>query len=228
MIKYNMIPRSIVATFKDKNPENLTSVIQVYKARATYNTIVEYVSFGVDFYCTYKTNRYRLPLLKIVCFTSMKLMFSIGFAYLEHERDENFTWALEKLKEFFSSENLLPKVVVTDRELVLMNVMENNIKHLNREIEFVKHLKHFEVVCADIPLFVKYMSEAWLTPYKEWFVDAWTNIVTHLIKTTTNRVEYARCRLKNILTTSREDLCRSWDVVNTMLKLQLGSIKVSF
>ncbi|XP_050902860.1 uncharacterized protein LOC127115324 [Lathyrus oleraceus] len=37
MIKYNMSPRYIVATLKDKDPGNLTSVIQVYKARATYS-----------------------------------------------------------------------------------------------------------------------------------------------------------------------------------------------
>lgn len=77
------------------------------------------------------------------------------------------------------------------------------------------------------------MSETWLTPYKEMFVAAWTNIVTHLGNTTTNkymdvsrsyyitkhnleyisiygfREESAHWRLKNMLTTSREDLCRS-------------------
>lgn len=31
--------------------------------------------------------------------------------------------------------------------------------YANREIDFVEHLKHFETVCADIPLFVKYVSE---------------------------------------------------------------------
>lgn len=31
-----------------------------------------------------------------------------------------------------------------------------------------------------------------------------------------------------MLSSSMGDLCRSWDVVNTMLKLQLGSIRVSF
>lgn len=35
----------------------------------------------------------------------------------------------------------------------------NNIMYVNRETEFDKHLKHFETVCVDIPLFVKYASE---------------------------------------------------------------------
>lgn len=35
--KYNMTPRYIVSALKDKDPKNLTSVTQVYRARTTYN-----------------------------------------------------------------------------------------------------------------------------------------------------------------------------------------------
>ena len=42
----------------------------------------------------------------------------------------------------------------------------NNIMYVNRVIEFVAHLEHFEIVFADIFLFVKYVIETWLTPYK--------------------------------------------------------------
>lgn len=38
MTQYNMTPRYILAALKDKYPENLTSVTQVYKAKTTYNT----------------------------------------------------------------------------------------------------------------------------------------------------------------------------------------------
>lgn len=62
------------------------------------------------------------PLLDIVGVTSTKLTFSVEFTYLEHERVENFTWALEKLKELFASEKFLSKVVVM--ELALVNAME--------------------------------------------------------------------------------------------------------
>lgn len=37
MTKYNVTPRYIVTTLKDKDLENLISITQVYKARATYN-----------------------------------------------------------------------------------------------------------------------------------------------------------------------------------------------
>src|SRR3954464_13395214 len=40
---------------------------------------------------TYKTNKYRLPLLEIVAVTSTDKTYSVGFAFLECEKEENFT-----------------------------------------------------------------------------------------------------------------------------------------
>ena len=71
--------------------------------------------------CTYKTNRYRLPLLEIVGVTSTNLTFSVAFVYLEAERVDNYTWAMEKLQSLMFADRL-PNVIVTDRELALMNV----------------------------------------------------------------------------------------------------------
>ncbi|XP_058760449.1 uncharacterized protein LOC131633780 [Vicia villosa] len=217
MTKYNMAPRYIVSVLKDKYPENLTSITQIYRARVTYR-------LGKRGALT-EMQMYRLPLLEIVGVTSIKLMFSVAFAFLEHEREENFAWALEKLKELFYSEELLPDVmyVKSERQEHVMD-QRNNMMYSNTEDEFDVHLNHFESVCGDIPSFVKYMKETWLTPYKERFVAAWTNRVAHLGNTIRNRVESAHWRLKNMLTTSRGDLCASWYIMNIMLKLQLDNV----
>ena len=69
---------------------------------------------------TYKTNRYRLPLLKIVGVTSTQLTFSVAFVYLESDKVQNYTWALEMLKSLMDG-CMLPRVIVTDRELVRTN-----------------------------------------------------------------------------------------------------------
>ncbi|KAH1193794.1 putative protein FAR1-RELATED SEQUENCE 10 [Glycine max] len=45
---------------------------------------------------TYKTNRYRLPLLDFVGVTPTGMTFSAGFAYVEGERVNNFVWALQR------------------------------------------------------------------------------------------------------------------------------------
>ncbi|XP_012847831.1 PREDICTED: protein FAR1-RELATED SEQUENCE 5-like [Erythranthe guttata] len=69
--------------------------------------------------CTYKTNRYGLPFLEIVGFTCTNMTFSIAFAYLDHEKTENFEWALRCLKEAMTS-CPWPNCIVTDRDLALM------------------------------------------------------------------------------------------------------------
>ena len=42
---------------------------------------------------TYKTNRYRLPLLEFVGMTPTGMIFSASFAYLEGEHVNNMIWA---------------------------------------------------------------------------------------------------------------------------------------
>ncbi|GAU16800.1 hypothetical protein TSUD_200430 [Trifolium subterraneum] len=79
--------------------------------------------------CTYKTNKYRLPLLEIVGTTSTNLTFNVGFAYMESEKTDNYRWALEKLKGLFTKQDILPQVIVTDRELALMNAIESVFPH---------------------------------------------------------------------------------------------------
>ena len=44
---------------------------------------------------TYKTNRYKLPLLDVVGVTPMRMTFSAGFVYLEGEHVNNVVWDLE-------------------------------------------------------------------------------------------------------------------------------------
>jgi len=72
---------------------------------------------------TYKTNKYWLPLLEIVGVTSTRLTFSVAFAFLSNEKQNNFTWALERLRGLFMTSKGGPQVIVTDRDLALMNVV---------------------------------------------------------------------------------------------------------
>ncbi|KAL5168091.1 Protein FAR1-RELATED SEQUENCE 5 [Glycine soja] len=47
---------------------------------------------------TYKTNRYKLPLLDLVGVTPTGMTFSAGFAYLKGDRVNNIVWALERVE----------------------------------------------------------------------------------------------------------------------------------
>ena len=48
--------------------------------------------------CTYKTNRFNMPLLNIMGSTGLNTSFFIGFAFLSGEMDEDYIWALNALK----------------------------------------------------------------------------------------------------------------------------------
>jgi hypothetical protein len=53
--------------------------------------------------CTYKTNKYRMPLLTIVGHTSIGTTFHVGFAFLESERPEDYAWVLRHLKDAYGA-----------------------------------------------------------------------------------------------------------------------------
>ncbi|XP_058726499.1 uncharacterized protein LOC131597852 [Vicia villosa] len=63
---------------------------------------------------TYKTNKYRVPLLEIVGVTSTEKTFSVGFAFLESEKEDNVTWALEMSNTLLKDQENTLKAIVTD------------------------------------------------------------------------------------------------------------------
>ena len=73
--------------------------------------------------CTYKNNMYRVPLIEIVGAISTDMTFSVAFAYLKAEQEDNFGWCLDSLK-YLMHDRLIPSIVVTDRNLALMNIVK--------------------------------------------------------------------------------------------------------
>ena len=69
--------------------------------------------------CTYKTNKHAMPLLDMVGVDSCQRSFCIAFAFLSGESEDDYSWALEKLKSLYQHE--LPSVVLTDRCLAAIN-----------------------------------------------------------------------------------------------------------
>lgn len=52
--------------------------------------------------CTYKTNRYKLPLLNITLITDIQSSFVCALAFLAKEDVESYTWALQTFAKFFT------------------------------------------------------------------------------------------------------------------------------
>jgi len=66
-----------------------------------------------------------MPLFEIVGVTSTYLTYSVGFAFMTSEKEDNFTWALPMLLKHLKPNSDMPKVVVTDRDTTMMNVVAN-------------------------------------------------------------------------------------------------------
>lgn len=52
--------------------------------------------------CTYKTNKYKMPMLDIVGVNDLNKSFFVGFCFWAAEDESSYTFALEKLKEVYS------------------------------------------------------------------------------------------------------------------------------
>ena len=71
--------------------------------------------------CTYKTNKYKMPLLIISGQTALNTTFYLGFAFIVKEKTEDYTWVLTQLKALYAALELPnPIVMTTDMERSLM------------------------------------------------------------------------------------------------------------
>ncbi|KAJ9543670.1 hypothetical protein OSB04_023377 [Centaurea solstitialis] len=116
---------------------------------------------------TYKTNRYKMPLLEIVGVTSTNLTFCIAFVFMHKEKEPNYTWALNCLKKTMDG-CPSPRVIVTDRELALMKACNNVFPDAKR------------LLCRwhiNQSIFKKCRPS--ITSHKSWdlFYKAWTSLV---------------------------------------------------
>ncbi|XP_063950653.1 protein FAR1-RELATED SEQUENCE 4-like [Daucus carota subsp. sativus] len=73
--------------------------------------------------CTYKTNKYKMPLLNIVGVTSFNTTFFSAVIFLQKEEVGDYVWALECFVKILGLQRQ-PLTIVTDRELALLNAIK--------------------------------------------------------------------------------------------------------
>ena len=75
--------------------------------------------------CTYKTNKYRLPLLIVCGVTALNTTFYIAFCFLISEHTDDYAWMLRQLRGLYQTLDISPpNVIVTDREKALISALE--------------------------------------------------------------------------------------------------------
>ncbi|XP_057427726.1 uncharacterized protein LOC130721016 [Lotus japonicus] len=155
--------------------------------------------------CTYKTSKYKLPLLEIVGLTSTDKTYSIEFCYIGSEATYDYIWALECMKSLIADQSRLPTVIVTDRDLALLKVMEKWANLLDAST-----VEEFEGLWMELFKMCK---------------DKYRNFITYC---STTWAEDAHASLKRMLRNSKGDLATSWDASHSLTMNRHTEIVASF
>lgn len=76
--------------------------------------------------CTYKTNRYNIPLFNIIGLTPQGGTFYIAFGFILDEREGSFRYIIERLADIYPILQLQPPTaVVTDKDNSLLSAIRN-------------------------------------------------------------------------------------------------------
>jgi len=75
------------------------------------------------------------------------MTYSVGFAFLHFEQEDNFTWALKMVKSLLSSKDNMSKGIVTDRNGALMNVVATVFPETYTMLCFVHIGKNVRAKC---------------------------------------------------------------------------------
>ena len=116
--------------------------------------------------CTYKTNRFRMPMLHIIGVTACNTSFTVAVAFIREETEMYYRWALEQLAEFY--DEMQPLTITIDRELALMTALPATFL-TSAHLLCVWHInKNILANCR------KYFG-----PTEDWdtFFQQWTNVV---------------------------------------------------
>jgi hypothetical protein len=118
--------------------------------------------------CTYKTNRYSMPLLHIIGVSPSNTTFSIAFCFMQNEQEESYKWALKTFFSWLESPIFQPPVLCTDRDLALLGALREDypeyphllcLWHINKNI--AAKVKEYFIT-----------NEVW-----DEFLSSWQNLV---------------------------------------------------
>ena len=92
--------------------------------------------------CTYRTNKYRLPLLHILGCTNLGTFFSAGFCFLRNETQLDYHWAVSTFLAKIGA--LRPHVFISDQEDALKSAVRELLPtvpqllciwHINKNVQ---------------------------------------------------------------------------------------------
>jgi len=164
------------------NESRITAVIFAHPSSLAYLQLYPHLLL-ID--CTYKTNKHELPLFDLVGVDASQRTFCVAFAFLSGETEEDFTWALNNLKELYFELNIqLPSIILTDQCRACINSIDN-LFPLAIGLLCLWHANKAVLAHCKPSIIQKNGAEAW-----DWFFKQWHT----LIRSPTKDIYYQRLR----------------------------------
>jgi len=134
--------------------------------------------------CTYKTNKYKMPLLIITGVTSLNTSYYIAFCFMKGESFDDYVWVMEALKRLYEKLVLpFPEVILSDGDKALAPAIQHVFEgygrvthalcvwHINNNV--LEHCKKFFAIQEDFELFLKRWKALVCSLSEEELIDAW-------------------------------------------------------
>ncbi|XP_023752378.2 PKS-NRPS hybrid synthetase cheA-like [Lactuca sativa] len=159
--------------------------------------------------CTYKTNKYNMPLLDIIGVSCFNTAFYSGFVFLEREDEENYSWALRAFKEIIGQD---PCVIMSDRELALINAIKkvfpttsNLLCVWNIEKNVLANCKKYFGRAEEFDIFMSDWNNVVYSTTEALFEENWFEF-TSIHKEKKDAIEY----IKNVWLPWKEKFVSAW------------------
>jgi len=189
-------------------------------------------------------------MFEVVGVTSTNLTYSVGFRFVTHEKEENFVWVLKMLRKLLTSKKNMPKVIVTDKDMSLMKVVENVFLEsyaMNCYFHVQASVKQRCILDCKYPLgkkdgkevkprdVVKKIMGAWKAMVEQPTQELYANALMEFQDECSDFplfLNYAMTTLKEVkekyLDNSVSDLGTCWEKIHDMLVLQFTAIQTTF
>jgi hypothetical protein len=83
--------------------------------------------------CTYKTNKFDMPLLHIIGVDGLNQSFTIAICFLDQKTEENYNKAVLQLRQLFNP-FVYPSVLATDCEVALISALERHFPAIRTKV----------------------------------------------------------------------------------------------
>ena len=93
--------------------------------------------------CTFKTNKYNMPLLNLLGSNGNNRTIHLGIALMRRQDDEAFSWVFYRLKTKFDTLDIEVRLFVTDNDGACINALNTSFNtpkiamcrwHMNKDV----------------------------------------------------------------------------------------------